>query len=306
MELHVLGYRSLVALRAFVVTGSVSGAARQLGRTQPQVSRLLTALEEEAGFTVFVRHNRRLSLTEEGQRFYREAERVLAGHDELDRIAAEIRSRRRDKHVRLLVAPMVMSALIGDALLEMRGAVPGLTVSIESRERMDIESWIGREPFDLGITVLPLVHPAVSVEPFHETEMVAVMHPGHRLASTERVGVEDLAEEDLIATHPTALVRQHLDQVFLAAGMTPQICFETSSGATACQLAGRGMGVALADPFVALSYAPEAALVRFQPALRLPYGFLYPAWRTRPPLIGRLAALIAEVTRAKQAQLRLS
>ena len=109
-------FRSLEALRAFVEGGSVSQAAARLGRTQPQVGRLLSALEEELRFRLFVRHNRRLSPTAEGVRFYRQVERVLAGHDSLERLATEIRLGRRDDHVRLLSAPQVTNAFIGDAL----------------------------------------------------------------------------------------------------------------------------------------------------------------------------------------------
>jgi DNA-binding transcriptional LysR family regulator len=299
----MLGYRSLQALRAFVESGSVSQAALRLGRTQPQVGRLLASLEESLGFAIFVRHNRRLSLTEEGQRFYREVERVLVGHDELDRMATEIRRGRRDEHVRLLVAPTVTSALISDTLAVMSREVPEFTVSVESRERLDIETWVGREPFDLGISVLPLSHPAVNVEEFHQTEAVAVMHPKHRLARKDCVRLPDLLGEEVIATHPRSMIRQHLDRVFLAGGQTPSIRFEASSGNTACQLAAQGLGIALADPFVAMSNGAGIALRRFQPSIRLPYAFLYPAWRTRPPTVTRLAALIAAATQAQHERL---
>ncbi len=63
-------HRSLEALRAFVDGGSVSQAAVRLGRTQPQVGRLLSALEQELGFALFDRQNRRLTLTADGREYY--------------------------------------------------------------------------------------------------------------------------------------------------------------------------------------------------------------------------------------------
>ena len=40
----------LQALRAVLETGSVTEASRRVHRTQPQISRLISALEEEVGF----------------------------------------------------------------------------------------------------------------------------------------------------------------------------------------------------------------------------------------------------------------
>ena len=54
-------------LRAFVAVveaGTVTAASAAIGRTQPQVSRLVSGLEEAVGFALFVRENRRLLLTQ--------------------------------------------------------------------------------------------------------------------------------------------------------------------------------------------------------------------------------------------------
>lgn len=299
----MIGERALRALCAFVETGSVSEAANRLGRTQPQVGRLLAGLEESTGFPVFHRDRRRLTLTEPGRRLYEEAKRVLAGHEALDRLAAEIRSGRRDEHVRLLIAPGVTPALIGAALQRMRAEVPGFTCMLDSRERMGIEGWIGHVPFDLGITVLPLSHPSISVEPLERVAVVAVMHPEHPLAQAGPLEARMLAGVEVILSHPASLVRQQVDRSFAEAGVQPARSFEASTGASACQLAAQGLGVALVDPFVALSTRPGLAMRAFRPAIPLPYAFIHPSWRPRPPLVARLAALIAGVARQQVASL---
>lgn len=300
----MVNQRSLEALRAFVEGGSVSEAAIRLGRTQPQVGRLLAQLEEALGFAIFTRHNRRLSLTAQGAQFYDRAERVLAGHDGLQRLAAEIRLGQRDAHVRVLTAPQVISALMGEALVTMAREVPGFTAAIESRVRLDIENWVGQEHFDLGITVLPLAHPALEVEEFCRVEAVAVMAPGHPLARRAAITLPDLFGMDLIMTHPRSLIRQQVEQRFRDAGHTPRLRFETASGGMACQLAGLGLGLAIADPFVARSSGAAGLVMRrFEPGLPLPYGMLFPAWQPRSATVQRLAGLIAEAGRQQVAAL---
>ena len=59
-------------LRAFIVvarTGNLSKAANELGTSQPNLGRQMTALEKEVGLTLFARHSRGLALTKQGEAF---------------------------------------------------------------------------------------------------------------------------------------------------------------------------------------------------------------------------------------------
>ncbi|NSX53703.1 LysR family transcriptional regulator [Sulfitobacter algicola] len=57
--------------------------------SQPAVSRLISNLEHELGFTLFHRDRRALRPTQEGQRFFRETERILARMEQLADIAPD-------------------------------------------------------------------------------------------------------------------------------------------------------------------------------------------------------------------------
>jgi len=75
---------TLRAMRTFVRTlesGSLSAAARDLGTTQPTVSKLLAQLEAQLSVRLFQRSTRGLTPTEQGQRFYLDAKLVLDGFD---------------------------------------------------------------------------------------------------------------------------------------------------------------------------------------------------------------------------------
>jgi DNA-binding transcriptional LysR family regulator len=285
--------RGLEALRAFVETGTVSQAAIRLGRTQPQIGRLLAALEEELGFALFDRQNRRLTLSPEGREFYGHVERVLLGHDGLDRFAAQLLRGGRH-HIRVLVAPHVAQALVLGPVAALSRGNPTFSASINSRVRIDIDSWLGQEQFDLGLTVLPVSHPGFETEEFLRIEAVAAMAQDHPLAAKPSVTAADLARTSFIATHRRSLVQQQIDRQAREAGLTLQSSFETQSGMIACQLAERGLGCCIADPFVARSSGtPGLVFRRFRPAIELRYGFIYPAWQSRPKVATDLAREIA-------------
>ncbi len=76
---------TLRALKAFafsVELGSLSAAARALDTTQPTISKLVVQLERMLGVRLLRRNAAGLSLTEEGQRFFERAKRMLEDYEE--------------------------------------------------------------------------------------------------------------------------------------------------------------------------------------------------------------------------------
>lgn len=81
MELRVLRYFLAVAREE-----SITAAANQLHVTQPTLSRQLMDLEEELGKPLFLRGNRRITLTEEGRFLRKRAQEII---DLTDKTEAE-------------------------------------------------------------------------------------------------------------------------------------------------------------------------------------------------------------------------
>jgi len=64
-----------------VERGSFSAVARELQTSQPTISKVLQALESQLGGKLIARSTRKLSLTDEGQRYYNECRMILAAVD---------------------------------------------------------------------------------------------------------------------------------------------------------------------------------------------------------------------------------
>jgi DNA-binding transcriptional LysR family regulator len=80
----------LLALRAYVRTahsGSFSRAGRELGLSQPSVSRILAGLEKEVGAALLMRTTRRVTLTDAGADYLARIEPLLLGLEEADHAA---------------------------------------------------------------------------------------------------------------------------------------------------------------------------------------------------------------------------
>lgn len=64
-----------------VERGSFSAVAREMQTSQPTISKVLRALETELGGKLIARSTRKLSLTDEGQRYYNQCRQILAAVD---------------------------------------------------------------------------------------------------------------------------------------------------------------------------------------------------------------------------------
>jgi DNA-binding transcriptional LysR family regulator len=67
-----------------VETGSFSAVAREMGTTQPTISKQIAALEDYLDVQLLVRSTRRVSLTDEGMRFYERCQFVLEALSEAE------------------------------------------------------------------------------------------------------------------------------------------------------------------------------------------------------------------------------
>lgn len=125
-------------LRAFLATvesGSLSGAARLLGQTQPTLSRQIATLEQDLDLLLFERVGKRLVLTESGQRLAEQA-RLMGEAADRVALAASGQSQAESGLVRVTCSDMASSLLL-PALEKLQREAPGIVVEIISSNTVD-------------------------------------------------------------------------------------------------------------------------------------------------------------------------
>ena len=193
MELRVLQYFLAVARE-----NSISGAAEFLHLSQPTLSRQLKELEEELGKQLFIRGNRRITLTEEGMILRKRAEEVvelirkteneIAASDDMLAGDIEIGAGETDGNRFLIKA---MNAMQKD--------YPLVHFHIISGDRVTITEAIDRGSIDFGIVFGNTdfsKYDSIPV-PYEDTWGV-LMRREASLAQKERITAEDLVDKPLI------------------------------------------------------------------------------------------------------------
>ncbi|MGH3348991.1 MAG: LysR family transcriptional regulator, partial [Nocardioides sp.] len=125
--------RRVLVFRAVARAGSLSGAARDLGWTQPAVSQQLQRLEREVGSPLLVRSTRGVTLTEAGRLLLQRADTVAGAlHMAAEELAslADLRGGR----VRLVAFPSASATLAPAALKELASDHPGVEVALVEAE----------------------------------------------------------------------------------------------------------------------------------------------------------------------------
>src|SRR6185437_7708433 len=83
-------------LRGFcyaAMTGSVSNAAKRMGRSQPTVSQQIQSLESEMGVTLFFRRGSKIQLTHDGELLFEMAMPLI---EQLEHLDEQFNYRRRE------------------------------------------------------------------------------------------------------------------------------------------------------------------------------------------------------------------
>ncbi|MCO6392573.1 LysR family transcriptional regulator [Aliihoeflea aestuarii] len=243
-----MNLRSLRIFRRVVTTGSLAQASQDLNISPSAASRLLTILEAELKLRLFSRSKRRLELTEEGDRFYRQTEHILRGLDEMDLVASDIRSRADELLSLVTAAPLAMGLISPTlALMQERNETFECVLNVETR--FDLESKVAARAYNIGIISLPLENAILdlAVEPFMETRLGVLLRTDHPLAKRPQISVEDLRDQPMITLTKGQRWRDRLESLFTDAGAIPKIGVETTSTPVAKALVGDRAGVMIAD-----------------------------------------------------------
>src|SRR5688572_21055823 len=148
MELDV---HSVRIVRAIAEHGTISGAARALGYSQPAISQHLRRAEARLGVPLLVRAGRGVRLTEPGQVLARHAIAISSALDAASGELADLVGLRTGT-VRIAAFPSASSTLVPRLLRRMRDTQPGITMTYLESEEPEALRLLREGLVDLAIT----------------------------------------------------------------------------------------------------------------------------------------------------------
>ncbi|PEL18877.1 LysR family transcriptional regulator [Bacillus wiedmannii] len=149
MEIRVLRYFIAVANEE-----SISAAAKQLHLSQPTLSRQLKDLEMELGTDLFIRGNRKISLTEEGKYLFKKAKEIV---DLADKTEANLKDSKEMISGEVYIGAGETEAmhLIAKTLKVLIKDYPNIRFHLYSGNADDIKSKLDSGLLDFGVVIEP-------------------------------------------------------------------------------------------------------------------------------------------------------
>lgn len=278
-------YRQIEAFKAVMDTGRVTDAGHRLSLSQPAVSKLLTNLETALDMQLFSRTKKRLTPTAEALALRREIDKIFTGVQELTRFADDLRNIRTGELT--IVSVMTFGQRhVPRVIAEFLKRHELVNVGLHLRSSAEVADWTASQKADVGISMLPVDHPAIRDEALCEVDAVCVIPNGHRLCTKAHIVPKDLAGENFISFMRDGRLRHVIDGVFEKAHVSRQLRIDTFMSDPACALVAAGVGVSIVDPFTASEYSSTGQLVAkpFRPSVRYQFKLLYPRFR-EPSLV---------------------
>jgi DNA-binding transcriptional LysR family regulator len=127
----------LTAMEVFVrivETGSFSAVAREMGMTQPTVSKQLTALERQLKTRLLNRSTRQLSLTEAGSAYYESSKRIIDTVREADGNLGMLQTQLTGV-LRINMSIGLGQVFLGHMVLKFQNLHPGLSIDLSYVDR---------------------------------------------------------------------------------------------------------------------------------------------------------------------------
>lgn len=292
----MLSLSNIATFIQVAAAGNFAEAAARMGLSTSATSKAVQRLEDELGVKLFHRTTRSVSLTDEGERFYEGAQRLL---DEAEALTAEILNAREAPRGRLVVsAPAVFGRVwLTDKILDFMKLYPEVQVEVNFEDRLadlaadgiDVAVRLGELTDSANLVVRKLFndHIYTCASPAYVEEHGAPRHVGdfdghrcihYRVRNTGRYFPFQFQVDGEIVrqTFNPTLVLNSIDAIRRASE--------------------RGLGISQLPSFLAVESIREGRLVELLPENRMkafPYSLVYLDRRLVSPRIRALVDFLA-------------
>lgn len=256
-------------LRVFTVVARKAGfgaAAEELGTSVAYVSKRIRVLESLLGVKLLHRTTRRVVVTQEGERVFQRAQRILDDVDQLVADAGLTRSMPRGL-LRIGSSFGFGRNVVAPAISQLVQRYPGLEVRFDVFDRLlDVAG----EGFDLDVRVGDEIAPHLIARPLAANHRILCAAPAYLARRGAPVSLADLASHDCLVIkerdHPFGVWRLQV----AGAEETVKVHGPLSSnnGEIVVQWAVDGQGVALRSLWDVAPLLASGALVQVLPEYR--------------------------------------
>lgn len=295
-----LTLRELQILLAVARAGSMAKAAREVGLSQPGVSRAVADLEQTLGVPLFDRTPRGIEPTRYGRVLLR---RGVAVFDELEQGVQEIAQLANpgEGELRIGCSASLSESIVLASVEKLSRKFPRTVFHVMPGGALALHEDLRERRIELGFARLPGTDPAddVHAELLFEEPLVVVAGAANPLARRREIGLAELLDEPWTWPPPGTMADAFVRDAFRAAGLEPpraRVYAEAVNMRT--RLAATGAYLAVVPASVLRFHADQDVITRLPvdlPMTRTSIGIITLKNRTLSPLAQLLIDCAREI-----------
>lgn len=212
---------TLRQIEVFLATAhfeNITRAADSLSMSQSAASAALKELEEHVNVQLFDRAGKRLQLNELGKALRPRAQELLERAQALEH---SLLQQATVGDLKVGATLTIGNYLAVGVMARFMNLHPGTRVALEVANTASIARKVANFELDLGLVEGELQHPALTIQPWRDDELVVFCAPTHPLAAKDYLSEEDVLQARWIVREGGSGTRQTFDQAMR--GVLPQL-----------------------------------------------------------------------------------
>ncbi|EGQ8069998.1 LysR family transcriptional regulator [Vibrio parahaemolyticus] len=254
-----MNLRQLEVFYAIMQAGTVSGAARLLHVSQPNVTRVLAHTEQQLGFALFERVKGRLVPTQEAKALLPEAEKVYQQLGQFRSLTNKVKQ--GTQHLRV-GAPPVLAAHLLAPTVALLSKEHDISFELLTANRDELCSGLLKHELDVAIAFGEETPPAIMGHVLLKENLALIAPKSAAIPAEKTVILEELISHDLPiigldSRDPLGLL---LHQTLSARDEHYQHAITVRSYSAAAELVKHQAGFAIVDPWTTKQYRQDDAV----------------------------------------------
>ncbi|SFH42407.1 transcriptional regulator, LysR family [Priestia megaterium] len=241
-----------IAFHTLIDTANFTETGLKLNLTQSSISHAISNLEAELDLSLIIRNRNNIVLTNEGKIVYEHISKILKEQQHLENTVANLKNLIGGS-LSVGTLPSVSLVLLPKVLAYFEQHYPNLNIRLMEGDYDQIEEWINNGVVDVGFLVGPSLKNLVFESVFSD-ELVCIMAKEHRLASEDKLHLEQLKDERWIM--PKRTIDRDVSRILSQSKIFPNIVYELSVDQVILTMVNENLGISVM-PTSLLIHAPN-------------------------------------------------
>ncbi|MHA7098540.1 LysR family transcriptional regulator [Priestia aryabhattai] len=239
-----------------IETGSLTKAAEILNYTQPNISQMISSLEEEYGFPLLIRQQNGVKPTKNGLAVLPVMREIQRGYEKLFETVHQINGLETGK-IRIGAYTSIATNWLPKIVEEFKYLYPAIEIQIYEGNVSELNEWLEEDQIDFGIGTVH--NNKWDFQPLVKEPIFVIMSPEHKLVKLNLIPMEAIEASEFILPYSDTHFEVH--NIFKKEKIFPKIAYQVRGDETIISMVKNNLGISLL-PNLLLSKCTEGIVIK--------------------------------------------